>query len=111
MRLLVDTDAFCKLAVGEVLIDAIGLFGANLSECGRLPALPNMLQRGSLRNMFGPENCDLMLPIARKLPVATQPSDEWLDQLTPIQAIDPGEAQLFAAGAETDIGNAATSRR
>lgn len=103
MRLLVDTDAFCKLGVGGVFRDAIGLFGADLSECGRLPALPYMLQRGRLRKVFGPKACDALLPIANKLPVAIQPSDEWLDRLTPFQDIDPGEAQIFASGAEAGL--------
>ena len=103
MRLLVDTDAFCKLGVGGVFRDAIGLFGAELSECGRLPALPYMLQRGRLRKLFGPNACDALLPVANELPVSFQPSDEWLDRLTPIQEIDPGEAQIFASGAEAGL--------
>ena len=103
MRLLVDTDAFCKLAVGNVLHDAIGLFDADLSECGRLPALPHMLRQGRLRNIFGPEICDALLPVANKMPVAIQPSDEWLDRLIPFRAIDPGEAQIFASSAEAGL--------
>ena len=103
MRLLVDTDAFCKLAVGGVLHDAIGLFGADLSECGRLPALPHMLRRGRLRKVFGPEACGALLPVANEMPVAIQPSDVWLDRLTPVRAIDPGEAQIFASGAEAGL--------
>ncbi len=73
MRLLVDTDAFCKLAVGGVLHDAIALLGADLSECGRLPALPHMLRRGGLRKKFGPKACDALLPVANEVPVAIQP--------------------------------------
>lgn len=103
MRLLVDTDAFCKLAVGGLLHDAIGLFGADLSECGRLPALPHMLRRGSLRKKFGAGTCDALIPVANEVPVAIKPSDEWLDRLTPFQAIDPGEALIFASGAEAGL--------
>jgi hypothetical protein len=40
MNLLVDTDAFCKLGVAALLEDAAGVFGARLTECGRLAALP-----------------------------------------------------------------------
>ena len=103
MRLLVDTDAFCKLAVGNVLLDAIGLFGADLSDCGRLPALPYMLRRGRLRKVLGPEACDDLLPVANEMAVALQPSDVWLDRLTPVPAIDPGEAQIFASAAEAGL--------
>jgi hypothetical protein len=49
MRVLLDTDAFCKLAVAEVLHDTLGLLGAEPGDCGRLAALPYMLQRGGLR--------------------------------------------------------------
>lgn len=103
MRLLVDTDAFCMLAMGGVLHDAIALLGADLSECGRLPALPHMLRRGGLRKRFGPEACDALLPVANEVPVVIQPSDAWLDRLTPFGAIDPGEAQIFAAAAEAGL--------
>jgi hypothetical protein len=103
MRLLVDTDAFCKLAVGGVLHDAITLLGADLSECGRLAALPHMLRRGRLRKAVGPEACDTLISVTNELPVAIQPSDTWLDRLTPFGAIDPGEAQIFAAAAETGL--------
>ncbi len=103
MRVLVDTDVFCKLALGGVLHDAIALLGADLSECGRLPALPHMLRRGGLRKAYGPEACDALLPVANEVPVAIQPSDAWLDRLTPFGAIDPGEAQIFAAAAEAGL--------
>ena len=36
MRILIDTDAFCKLATGRVLNDSLGLLGADLTECGRV---------------------------------------------------------------------------
>ena len=103
MRALLDTDAFCKLAVGGVLHDATRLLGADLQECGRLAALPYMLRRGRLRKVFGDEACDALIPIAEAVPVTAQPSDLWLEKLAPIPAIDPGEAQIFAAAAETGI--------
>lgn len=104
MRYLVDTDAFCKLAVGGVLNDAVRLLGADLNECGRLPALPYMLRKGQqLRQVFGPSACDALIPIANSVPVLTEPSAVWLDKLTPIKAIDPGEAWIFAAAAERSL--------
>ena len=103
LRLLFDTDAFCKLAVGGVLSDTLSLLGADLTECGRLPALPFMLRRGGLRQIYGPEICDSLIPMVDTMPVAVQPSDAWLDKLTAIPAIDPGEAQIFALAAETGL--------
>lgn len=103
MRLLVDTDAFCKLAVAGMLRDAVGLLGAGLVECGRLPALPYMLRKGRLRKTFGRETCDRLINLANKMPLVVDPSDAWLDKLTPVQAIDPGEAQIFASAAETGL--------
>lgn len=103
MKLLLDSDAFCKLAVGGVLRDAVRLVGADLQDCGRLPALPYMLRKGRFRKWFGPGTCDALAPVAEEMPMIPQPSDVWLDRLTPVQAIDPGEAQLCALAAETNV--------
>ena len=100
MKLLVDTDVFCKLGVAGFLEDAARIFGADLQECGRLPALPHMLRRGGLRKLYGAPACDTLIPVADPMPEVPQPSVTWLDKLTPITAIDPGEAQIFAAAAE-----------
>ena len=101
MKLLVDTDVFCKLAVCELLPKAANLFGADLTECGRLPALQYMLRKGRLRAIYGPDNCDAMIQIALKMRIVNQANEVWLDKLTPVHAIDIGEAQIFASGAET----------
>jgi len=69
MKLLVDTDVFCKLAVCGLLPKAVDLLGADLTECGRLPALQYMLKKGRLRTFYGPDNCDAMIPIAIKMPI------------------------------------------
>ena len=103
MKILLDTDMFCKLAAAGMLEDAVRLLGASLTECARLPALPYMLRKGQLRKLFGPEICDGLMPIANTIPVLVQSSEEWLDRLTPIDAIDIGEAQIFAAAAEHRI--------
>lgn len=100
MRLLLDTDAFCKLALCGVLDEAVSLLGVGLAECGRLPALPHMLRRGRLRRVYGGDTCDTLLEIASSIASISQPDDVWLDKLTPVTAIDPGEAQLFAAAAQ-----------
>jgi hypothetical protein len=100
MRLLLDTDAFCILAASGLLHDAVDLLGMDLAVCGRLPALPHMLRKGRLRRSFGDDVCDTLILIAHRIPKLEPPSDAWLDRLTLVYAIDPGEAQLFAAAAE-----------
>jgi len=103
MRLLLDTDAFCLLAAGGFLHDAFEVLGVDLTGCRRLPAVPHMLRRGGLRKRLGAELCDPLIPIAYQVPVLEPPSDAWLDRLTPVHAIDAGEAQIFAAAAERRI--------
>jgi len=100
MRLLLDTDAFCALAMGGLLYDAVDLLGTDLADCGRLPALPYMLRKGRLRRALGSNVCDTLIPITHQIPVMAMPSDAWLDRLRPIEAIDAGEALIFAAAAE-----------
>ena len=103
MRVLIDTDAFCNLSVGGVLDDSLKLFGASLPECGRLPALPYMLRRGGLRTRYGPERCDTLLSVAIDMPVIESLNNSYLDLLIAVPDIDPGEAQLFAKAAASDL--------
>ena len=99
-RLLVDTDAFCKLGVAGLLTDAIGVLGVTVENCGRLAALPYMLRRGRLRSRFGDCGSDTLERLAETMALAEQPGEAWLDPLTAKPSIDPGEAQLLAASAE-----------
>ena len=101
MQLLADTDAFCKLAISGLFHDAVALLGADITQCGRLPALPYMLQKGRLRTTYGPAACDNLIALALTMPVLEQPDESWLDKLAPVHAIDVGEAQIFAMGADT----------
>lgn len=103
MSLLIDTDAFCILAAGQLLDDAVSLFGTDLSGCARLPALSHMLRKGRLRKKYGDRISDQLIPIADSTPVINQPEAQWLDRLTLVQSIDPGEAQLFALAAEKGL--------
>ena len=100
MKLLFDTDAFCKLGIASLLQDVAQIFGAQLQECGRLYALPFMLRKGRLRSLFGGPACDALIPVADVIPVMPDPSVAWLEKLRGIEAIDPGEAQIFAVAAE-----------
>ena len=100
MKLLFDTDAFCKFGIASLLEAVAHIFGAKLQECGRLPALPFMLRRGRLRKLYGGFACDALIPVANAIPLVPQPSVTWLEKLTAVEAIDPGEAQIFAVAAE-----------
>ena len=103
LRLLIDTDAYCKLGVAGLLDDAVGIFGASIQECGRLPALPYMLKKGRLRFILGEGPADHLAELAGSMPIALQPSNRWLETLTGVHAVDPGEAQLMAASAEYGV--------
>ncbi len=99
-QLLVDTDAYCKLGVAGLFSNARAVLGVRVEECGRLAALPYMLRRGGLRKKFGGDASDELATLAETIPLAAQASDGWLDPLTTVPVIDPGEAQLLAASAE-----------
>jgi hypothetical protein len=103
MRLLVDSDIFCKLGVGNLLSEALAVFGASVTDCGRLPALPHMLRKGKLLRVYGAEACTSLVPLAEKMQTIPVPDTTWLDRLTLVQAIDPGEAQLFAIAAQNTL--------
>ena len=40
------------------------------------------------------DHCDAMIGVAKGMPAIQPPGATWLDRLTPIDSIDPGEAQL-----------------
>ena len=103
MQLLVDTDIFCKLGISQLLLKSIELFGVDITECGRLTALPYMLKKGSLTTTYGSQNCEYLIPVAQSMSVVDQIDDAWLDMLIQVHSIDIGEAQLFAAGAQSGL--------
>lgn len=103
MRILIDTDVFCKLGIADILDDALRLLGAGITECGRLAALPYMLRRGRLGAQYGAEACAALRPLAKQMPVIPSAGSLWLDRLVGAQEIDPGEAQLFAAAAHHSL--------
>jgi hypothetical protein len=103
MTVLVDTDAFCKLGLAGLLTEAIGSLGAQIGDCGRLPALPHMLRRGSVPKRFGKDNCESLVETAGLIPPLQPAANTWLDRFLPMPGIDPGEAQLFSAAAEQKL--------
>jgi hypothetical protein len=103
MRLLIDSDVFCKLGVGNLLDESLAVLGAQACDCGRLPALPHMLRRGKLPKTYGAEACAALVPLAESIQTIPTPDAVWLDRLTPVQSVDPGEAQLFALAAQNSL--------
>lgn len=100
LQLLIDTDAFCKLAAVGLLDDTLTLLGVTRAQCARLPALPHMLRRGRLRKKFGDAVADALIAEAETFPVMPEASTEWLDKLAGSADVDPGEAQIYALAAE-----------
>ena len=103
MKLLIDTDAFCKLGIAGLLADAAHLFKASLSDCGRLAALPYMLQKGSLPRLYGHDACNALTAEAARMPVCPPPVPASLEPFALSDAIDPGEVQLFGAAMEFNL--------
>lgn len=103
MKLLIDTDAFCKLGIAGLLADAAELFGATLSDCGRLAAVPYMLRKGRLFRRYGPKTCSALLAQAQGMQVCPEPISASLEPFAWDANIDPGEVQLFAAATQLDI--------
>ncbi|HQR41791.1 MAG TPA: hypothetical protein PLX97_03885 [Gemmatales bacterium] len=100
MKLLFDTDAFCKLGTANLLHDAAQIFSATLQECGRLYALPFMLRKGALRKLYGGPTCDALISVTNAMPAFPDANVTWLEKVTGVVGIDPGEAQIFALAAE-----------
>lgn len=103
MRLLVDTDVFCKLGVANLFDDAVSALGFQRSDCGRLPALPYMLRRGPIPKLYGAAPCAALIPTAESIASFPTPDASWLDRLAKCQDVDPGEAQLFALAAQKSL--------
>jgi len=101
MRLLLDSDAFWKVSLGNILDDVLGLFDLDRGRCVRLPALPHMLRRGPLRRKLGTTDADALVGTAESLATLSSPSSTWIDKLIPIHDINAGEALLFACAAES----------
>jgi len=99
MLLLFDNDAFCKLGVCGLLDDAVRIVGTSLDECACLAALPYMLRRGPLVKQYGEAACLELRSVAQRLQSVPEGEANWLDRMTSVPNIDPGEAQLFANAA------------
>jgi hypothetical protein len=103
LRLVIDSDAFCKLAVANLLDATLSLLGVTPKQCARLPALSHMLRKGRIRNRYGHTVADGLIEKASHFPTMPEASAEWLDKLSGTVAIDPGEAQMYALAAEHGV--------
>jgi hypothetical protein len=103
MRLLFDTDLFCKLGVSGLIDPTLAMLKVDHADCRRLPALPHMLRRGSLVRRYGAERCSTLLGVAESIGPLPSASAEWLEPLRPLSNVDPGEVQLLAVAAESSL--------
>lgn len=103
MRLLFDTDLFCKLGVSGLIAPILAMLEVEPTDCRRLPALPHMLRRGSLVRKYGAERCSSLLSVAESIEAIPSASAKWLEPLRPLSSVDPGEAQLLAVAAESSL--------
>jgi hypothetical protein len=103
MRLLLDSDAFCKFAAAGLLRPAALVLGADLDDARRLPVLPHMLRRGRLRRSLGDAVSDFLIPLAESIRAAPDASDAWLDRFVGVRDVDPGEAQILALAAQHGV--------
>lgn len=103
MKVLIDTDAFCKLALAGLLTDAVATLGARLADCARLPALPHMLRRGGVPKRYGQANCESLQGVAAAIASLQPVASTWLDRFLPVPGIDPGEAQLFSTATDEKL--------
>ena len=102
MKVLVDTDAFCKLASCGLLAPALQALGCSMADARRLGALPFMVRRGSLARQLGADLAAKILKEVEQVPVAPEAPAAWLQLILDAEAdIDPGEAQLLAVAADT----------
>jgi hypothetical protein len=95
IRVLIDTDAFCKLAICDLVSDALAILNINISQCGRLPALPYMLRKGALPRIYGAEACSRIVDFAMDLVSIADPDPEWLDRLLQVPLACGFAAQLI----------------
>lgn len=103
MRLLVDSDIFCKLVAAGLFEDAAKLVGGDAPTVECLAALPHMLRKGRLRKQLGDEAADSMLKIAEALPVVPAPPSQMASLLTGRDDVDPGEVHLLSVAANEDV--------
>lgn len=102
--LIFDSDAFVLLAGAGLLARAIELLGSTAADARRLDALPHMLRRPRpFRVRYGDGAADRALAACARVAGLEMRGDEALvDQLTAVDDIDGGEAQIYAIAASDE---------
>lgn len=104
MRLLVDSDAFCKLGATDLFESGVALLEGDPARVERLTALPHMLRRSrALRAKLGQPLADALAARADLLPSAPVADPRLVDELVGVDEIDPGEVQLLALAADETL--------
>ena len=100
-RLIIDSDAFVLLAGADLLDRALEVLGVAVGDARRLDALPHMLRRPRpFRSRYGDTVADRALAACGRVAGLQMRGDEALiDQLAAVDAIDGGEAQIYAIAA------------
>ncbi len=100
MKLVSDTDAFCKL--GPVLLSAtMSDFGATQGTTACLPALASMIGRGRLAHRIPQEVRTELIKFAAGLQRISAATTETLERLRACgDGMDPGDAMLYAFALE-----------
>src|SRR4029450_9230853 len=102
MRVLLDSDIFCKVGVAGLVSELPRLFGVPPTDLRILASLRYVLRDGSLSRPLDPGHAQLLRAVAASLPVLEDPPVAALSRFTGITDIDPGEALMLASAWETD---------
>lgn len=104
--LLLDSDLFVLLAGAGLLPGLIDQAGFDLESARRMQPLPHMLRGKGMVRKYPEAVRQRALAWCSEIAALEQaPPAHWLDQLSAVQAVDPGEALLFAlvAGQEESL--------
>lgn len=107
MKLAIDNDFFCKTALLGLADRILSTFETSAADCVLLPSLaPQLRSRKRSSKVFRAYESDaevLLTETARFGEMDARAVDsQWLDKLTSVDGIDPGEAQLLAYVASTN---------
>lgn len=100
MNLACDTDYLTKVEHWDLAPDALAVFGKTREESYRLPAAVHQLRRGRLMKRFAGDASRMIANIEKYKVFSDDAPAEWLNKMTGVEAIDPGEAEFLARVAD-----------
>ncbi len=107
-----DSDIFVILAGVNLLRGVVSAAGFDLASTRRLQPLPHMLKRGRLSKKYPSGIRERAGAWCSQVqPMASRPSGPEFARLITIRGIDPGEAELLAAAAQSPGSLLATGDR